>query len=258
MAVPRIVPDLSAVPEPLRPFYKKNEGAGGGFILDADPDPKLDEFRDNNRGLNRQVEELRAQMAKFEGVDPEKYKKALGALEELEKLRGKKLLDEGKVEEYLVERTAAMRTSYEQQTQQLQSARDLEKKRADSFYGQLASLKIDSAVQAAVSEIAIVRPGAMTDVLARAHRDWLVDDAGNLKPADTLINGQGDKITTMKAYAQHLLASAPYLFEGARGGGAGGSGSGGTPDGVRKIKAGSRTTAKDLEDIRDGKAVFVD
>lgn len=254
-AVPRLVTDLNTVPEALRPFYKKHDS--GGFALDSDPDPRLDEYRENNRGLNRQVEELKTQMKKFEGIDPERYQKASQALEELEKLRGKKLLDEGKVEEYLTERTVAMRSSFEQQTQQLQSARDAEKRRADNFYGQLATLKIDSAVQSAIGEIAIVRAGAMTDVLARARRDWVVDEAGNLKAADNLLDSHGDRITTMKSYAQHLLVTAPYLFEGARGGGAGGGNGGAGGDGIRRLKEGSRMTAKDLADIRDGKAIIV-
>jgi len=70
------------IPEGIREHYAEREGV---FVLDGYvPKSKLDEFRENNRGLSKKTGELEAQLLKFKDIDPTKYSEAVQKLQELE------------------------------------------------------------------------------------------------------------------------------------------------------------------------------
>ena len=95
---------------------------------------KLDEFRTNNVKLLKDMESL---SAKFEGVDIDAYNQLLVKQEALNK---KKLIDAGKIDELLEEKTKQMRVAHN---------KELEKshKVNESLQDQLAKLVIDNAVR---------------------------------------------------------------------------------------------------------------
>ncbi len=72
----------SEIPEALKEHYTEKDGVWSpdGFV----PKNKLDEFRNNNRTLSKEREELQNQLLKFKDIDPNKYAEAVTKLQELE------------------------------------------------------------------------------------------------------------------------------------------------------------------------------
>lgn len=202
----------------VKSLYVKHDD--GNFYLDVDgavAKSKVDEFRDNNIGLKRDLEELNK---KFEGVN----------LEEYESLRDKAALDDGKkrismekVDEIVAERTGAMKTAHEEALAGLNT-------QISTQGGQLNGLLIDSAVRdAAVS--AGVKKGAISDVVLRAQSTFKVVEGKALAhdvDGKVLYGKNGTDPLTASEWIGGLKISADHLFEQNKGGGAGGgSNSGG-------------------------------
>lgn len=104
------------LPEGIKEHYAQD---GDNYVLQTDNNDKIDEFRNNNRTLYRENEELKKRQAEFENQLAESQK-------EVQQRTEKELLSEGKIDELLDKRTEAMRQSYEQKineiSQQYQSA----------------------------------------------------------------------------------------------------------------------------------------
>lgn len=217
MALQFVVDSLESVPEAHRPLYAEKDGK---FILGVEgavSSDKLTEFRDNNRTLKRQNDEL---TAKFADIDPEKYRE-LTAQEQ--KLRDKQLIDSGKVDELIAERVAAMRGDHDKQLKAVAGERDGMKK-------QLESLVIDGALRDAASK-AGVAPTAIDDVLLRGRGTFrLVDGKAVAMDGDKQIFGKDGESLGVTEWVGGLAEKAPHLFPPSTGGGApkGGVGSGGT------------------------------
>ena len=89
-----VINSLSDVAEPLRGEYEERNGR---FYLKTEGDyeplvqanTKLAEFRDNNRGLNTEVTNLKKRVAEFDGIDPVEHTKLVAKVKELE-VRGVK------------------------------------------------------------------------------------------------------------------------------------------------------------------------
>jgi hypothetical protein len=82
-------------------FYVERDGA---FVLDAEgavEKSRVDEFRNNNVTLKKQLDEL---LKKYEGVDPDEARKLL---EQKQKLEEGQLLKEGDVEKIVLARVKA-------------------------------------------------------------------------------------------------------------------------------------------------------
>ena len=245
------------IPEELRQFYVEAED---GFVLDADDSElkgKVNEFRSNNRELYKENEKLKQQMEKFKDVDPEKYQEALKAQEKLEEMNEKNLLDEGKFEEAIQQRTERMRQDYEGRLQAMQEKVEALNGERDNFKNRLTETVVDSTIQQAVSNVASPRKGAMQDILSRARQLWTVDEEGNPVPLEggkVKYGTDGDGPMTPEEWAQLQLEQAPYLFESNEGGG--GHGNEGVPnrsgESVR-VHRGQNIEGVDLEAIATGK-----
>lgn len=208
-----ILDSLEGLEEAQAALYKPNDD--GKFVLQVEGNPykeKLSEFRDNNTTLQKRQQELEQQLSQFKGLDAEAAREALEAQR---KMQDKKLLDEGKVDELLEQRTQTMREDFQAQLEASNKARDDALKINSSYQNELGRLKIDTAVQAAVQKAGTVRKGAMEDILNRARTQWKIDEKGHLK-GENLFDDKGDPMT-MESYAQRLVQTAPYFFEGAEG-----------------------------------------
>src|SRR5574337_522222 len=89
--------------EAVRPLYVQQ---GDKFVLDVDgvvAKEKLDEFRNNNIELQKQIE-------KYKDVDPVKYRELMAIQK---KITEKELLDKGEVDQLVNLRVAAMRDELE-------------------------------------------------------------------------------------------------------------------------------------------------
>ncbi|MDD4931633.1 MAG: hypothetical protein PHG66_05840 [Candidatus Colwellbacteria bacterium] len=229
-----ILASLDGLSEEVAKLYK--QGGDGKFHLQTEEDEgskqKIAEFRENNIKLQKELDEIKK---KFSGVDLESL---LAAQRKLTDLGDKKLLEEGKVEELVAQKTERMRLDYEEQIKQLTAALGERDTKLTSTSQRLSEVLIDSEITKAVNAVGVVRKEAMTDIISRGRRTWhLEDNKPTPKEGDRLLYGKDGKAPlTFEEWAQALVIQAPFLFEPSSGGGAGGGagGSGGAGAGSGK------------------------
>jgi len=263
------ITSLSEVPEAYHDLYTQ---VGDEWVLDLDDTDykaKLSEFRDNNIDLRKKAERatetetklaaLTTQLKQFEGVDPEK---ARVALEQLQALEDKKLIDSGKIDELLAQRTDRMRQEHDAQLKAALTARDDAAKEAKQFRGKLSEVVIDNSLQQSIGSVATVRKGAMQDVISRGRGVWQLSDEGKPIPkkadGSVMYGKDGEHPISMEEWGQVLLAEAPYLFEGNAGGAAAGNNDGGDSGGGKVLSNDLRAIGDNLEAIADGSVEVVD
>lgn len=257
MAIPRIIKTLEEVAEPLRDLYK--EQSDGTFSLDVQgEDPKLSEFRNNNRALHNQMKELEKAMEPFKGLDPKFIEHARQAAEAAKTAEEKELLQKGDFQEIIRRRTAGIVEDSAKRVAEIQKGAQADREAAAQLRARLGQLTIDQDIQKAISAAGVKPlPGALPDILARTHRTFRINDEGGVEPVDekgeARYGSDGNPITMKEYVEKDLVASAPHLFEG--GGGGGGSGGKGQPPRGRIIDSTDALEfGKNLEDIASGKA----
>lgn len=212
MPLKAIVASLDEVPEPLREFYTARDGK---YVLDAEGvedvsglKGALGKERETRATLERTLADLRKQLG---DADPAKAREAMKTLQALE---DKKLIEEGKVEELLAQRTQRMAADYEtklRETTEALSAREQ----------QISELVIDNALRAVAAKVK-VRDTAVDDFLERGRKVYRLKD-GKAVPmnGDEVIFGKkGNEPMPMDEWAGALVSHAPHLFEGSTGSGA--------------------------------------
>ncbi len=259
-----LLKSLDEVDESLRGLYTK---VGDEYVLDTDDGDfksRIAEFRNNNIDLNKRLEalsnsaeELEKLKKQFAGLDPEQARKAIEKMQEME---DQKLIDAGKLDELLAQRTERMKSDYEGQISSYKENLEALQKERDMLKGKLQEVVIDNALQQAVTSVATVRKGAMEDVLARGRRRWRLNDDGNPVPIDddgNVIYGKDPaKPMTMAEWAQSLVQDASYLFESNTGGGGQGN-MGGSADGSIIDASNQDAINQNIEAIAAGKAKVV-
>lgn len=233
------VKKLEDVEEQYRPFYKEQDGAFVLQVEGATDKSRLDEFRTNNIALKEQLEEMQR---RFDGIDVDEARKLK---EQAEKMKEKKLLDAGKVDELLEERTKAMKAEYEKRIGELT-------KSLESAGGQLERLLIDNAIQTEAAK-AGVKTTAIEDVLLRGRARFKLKDgkAVPLDPEGKVIYGKdGTNPQSMSEWLAELAPVATHLFEPSSGGGAKPG-----PTGKPGQKVKSRKEFEALDPV--GKSAFV-
>ena len=247
------------IPEGMEQYYEEGDD---GYILSTDDKElkdKLSEFRSNNRSLFSKNEELEKKLKGLEGLDPAKYDEALKALDELEDLREKKMIEEGKMDEVLAERTEKMRATYEGKIEGMQRKLEQVTETGSKATIRLNDTLVDSAVHQAISNVGVLRKGAVFDVVHRAKGTWKLDDEQNLVPMKdekVMYGKDGDNQLTMEEWARDLLEDAPYLFESSKG--AGSRGNQGIQNGLKVVQLGDQAAFNsNLEAIAKGEVKVV-
>jgi hypothetical protein len=210
MALKSTVDTIDAVPEALREFYAEKDGK---FVLQAEglsPTARVNEFRENNLALKREMDELRA---RFDGIDPDNHRELAA---QAQKIKERKLIDAGKLDELVAERTAAMKADYEKQIGSGTATQA-------ALTRQLEALVVDNALRDAAAK-ASVRPTAVEDFLLRGKQLFRLQD-GKAVPfdGDKAIYGKDGEPLSMSEWAGSLSERAPHLFETSTGTGATGS-----------------------------------
>lgn len=258
----------SDIPEALKSEYVLKDGS---WILDAEgmvpasdltaARTRIDEFRQNNVELNEKLK-------KFDG------KKVLSAEDQQEfdrliqqqaDIDDKKLIDAGKIDELLANRTEQMRTDFEARIESLNNSLTGSKESEGKAVGRLSGVLIRSEVSKLLNDQGIVPvQGAIDDIYTRAQSIWRANDEGVLHA----VNGKGDPIyggegkeLTLAEWGQSLVKDAPFLF--AKNDGTGGDGSGTKlptgNDGIMRIpRTDEAMKSKHIADIASGKAIVVD
>jgi hypothetical protein len=232
--------DVEALPEGVRSLYVERDGK---FALDIDDDVSglksaLDKERGRASELDSEVKRIKKQ---FDGLDPEKAREALKKLSQVDE---QKLIDAGKLDEVVEQRTKAMRDDYDNKInsfdRELKEAREANEK----LTGQLSELLIDGAItEAAIA--AGVKKSAVPDVILRGRQIYkLVDGKPTPMKGEQIIYGKNPREPMPIAeWVGTLAKEADHLFEPSSGGGATNKSSASTTQGNVVII--SRETARD-------------
>ena len=169
---------------------------------------KLDEFRSNNVKLMKDMENL---TSKFEGIDVDAYQDMLS---KQEAMKTKKLIDAGKIDELLDEKTKSMR---EVHNKELSKTNEVNQ----SLQDQLAKLVIDNAVRDSAMKAGVVDTG-MDDILLRSKSIFSLKD-GKAVPTDAQGNtifGHGtSEPMSVNEWVNAQMDVAPHLFKASSGSG---------------------------------------
>lgn len=223
MAIAYTVDSLDGVPEAMHSLYAESNGK---FVLQVDgavPKTRVDEFRNNNLALKRQLDEMNV---RFDGVDPEVFRELSS---QATKLRDKKLVDSGKFDELMAARVEAMKADHDAKYGALKTERDATK-------SQLESLLIDGALRDAAMK-ASVRATAIDDVLLRGRQTFrLADGKATAFDGDKALYGKDSEPLAVSDWVVGLAERAPHLFEPSNGGNApkGGSQSAGGKNTIKR------------------------
>ena len=203
---------LDTVPEQLHSFYRKEEA--GGYTLGVEgvaPKRKVDEFRDNNRKLQTQVQELQE---KYQFVDIEEYK---SLKEKVADNDTKGFVPQTDIEKEVEKRIRKMQKEYEENTNQLNT-------QLTSQSEKLSQLLIDNEV-ATTAAGANALDTAMDDILMRVRSKFSVKDGVAVakdSAGETEYNAKGDPLTIAE-YISTMRETAPHLFKSSVGAGSTGS-----------------------------------
>jgi hypothetical protein len=169
---------------------------------------KLDEFRSNNVKLMKDMEAL---TSKFEGIDVEAYNEMKS---KQEAMKEKKLIDAGKIDELLAEKTKQMREVHNVELEKTNQVNA-------SLQDQLAKLVIDNAVRDSAVKAGVVETG-MDDILLRSKSVFSLQD-GKAVPTDAQGNtifGHGtSEPMSVNEWVKSQMDIAPHLFKASSGSG---------------------------------------
>jgi len=220
MALKAVVENQSEIPEGVESFYEEQDGK---FVLKVEgltEKSKLDEFRNSNIELKKQVDEVQETLEKFKGIDPSIAREALEVKKQME---NKELMEKGQFEE-LLEKS---RVEYEGKIEALQKHSTEQESSAKKYKDELETYRITSAVQSAVNEAGTPQSSAVADILARAKNSWSIDEKGNLFCVDeqgkARYSENGSTYMSPQEWSKELIANAPHLFVPSNGSGANGS-----------------------------------
>ncbi|MGZ4965167.1 MAG: hypothetical protein ACXWBP_10050 [Limisphaerales bacterium] len=239
------------IPAELLGHYAERDGA---WQLDVDGDAdkvlahghdalktRLDEFRQNNVTLLKQLEEQRK---KFEGIDPEEVRKLS---EEKQRLEEERQIKAGEVEKVLETRVKGIKGEWDKQLAAVASERD-------TLNSRLMAIQIDQGVIASASKRGL-RATAIPDITSRARNVFkLVNGVPTAFESDgqtVRVGKDGVAPLTLEDWVNTQAAEAPHLFESNAGGGAAGN-PGGVGNGSVKNpwKAGSINVTEQMKMLR--------
>lgn len=226
MKLKRVYDTKDEIPKEYLALYEEREGK---WHLKVEfeglaPKEKVDEFRDNNVKLTKELEDLKKQ---YGDVTPDKLKEiqaaAQKAREDARKKEEEIAIKEGKIEDVLKSRTQEMRENYEKQLGELRN-------KVSAGEAELERIIVERGIAEAAAKKKVL-PTAVEDVIMRGKTVWKLKD-GKPQPfeqkdgKEELRYGKDGKVLTFETWLDQLATSAPHLFEASAGSGASGKGGG--------------------------------
>lgn len=203
------------IPAEFQSLYVERDGA---FFLDVEgavEKARLDEFRNNNLALQREIDALKE---KYKGIDPQ----AIAKLEEdKRKAEEARALKDGQIDQIVASRVKP----FQDQLQEHKAAQE-------RLLQELSVVKINNAAISAATKRGM-RATAIPDLTSRARAVFRLDNNGNPVP---YIDGavrygkDGTSPMTVDEWAEGLVQAAPHLFESSAGSGAASQSSGGAQE----------------------------
>jgi len=225
MALPKTVAKdefEKTIPEAAREHYSLDEQSGE-YHLGLVPKGELNQFRDNNINLQKELKALKDKAELYKDIDPEAARQALAKIKELGSNGDGKDL----IEKAVNERVANMKKAHEADLTKLTETNS-------SLQSRLTNVLVNQKLgELALSKDVGIKPEAVSVLQLMAERVWSLDDKGNPIAKDSsgsIMYGNDGKPLEMKAWIVAQRTEHPYLFNQPTGSGAngpkGGNGSG--------------------------------
>lgn len=236
MGLKAILSSLEGVHEEVAKLYKK--GDDGKFHLDVEglvDKGKLDEFRSNNTSLKADLEAKMAELAKYAGIDPLKYKELMDKVKNEEE---KKLLGEGKLEEVVQQRIESMRKDFEDKLAAKDKAIAKAEEDRKSALGERDSYIVESELRRAVDNPDLgFHQGVFDLVKNQVHKEFVYKDGKvtRVKQDGSPVFGPKGEPGTIGEFLTEVAKLSPYLVKGSTGGGAR-PGQNGVPPGTKTMR----------------------
>jgi hypothetical protein len=217
---------VDEVPEGLKEFAKTEDGK---VTVNVAPTVKLDEFRNKNIDLSRQLEAAAPTLARIKqiaGDDLDAFVNDLNGLRDIDRrVKDGELKTDDQIEQAVQDRIKVLKDGYEDNSKALRKELTETQKTATSLTERLNRTHIDKEVTAAVIvPESGVRPEALPDVLQRAYGLFKVEDGALVaKRGESIVYGSnGADSITVSEWLVKLRDEAPHYFKGNNGGGASG------------------------------------
>ncbi len=221
-----VLSSLEGLDEATAKLYTKESDSR--FVLNVDglvPSGKLDEFRTNNVELKKQLDEMKAQLEKFSGVDLAKYQEAMKAIENDQE---KKLLKEGKIDEVFQLRTEKMRQTYEEQLKAKDAAIAAAHKERDAAIESQNNYIVRSELTRVASDPEAGFQDDLAGLVAeQVSKEFRVKDGKVIRvdaKGNPVFGSNGDP-ATIAEFLQEVVKTRPYLIRASNGSGARNNGS---------------------------------
>lgn len=250
MPLQRELESLEGVPEALAEHYVQDPGSGK-FVITVDglvPKTKLDEFRNTNTNLMKDLQTARLEADRIRdeyGVTPDEVRELKTTVESI---KDKKILDDEGIEALVEKRIATVKAEAFQDKKTLEKQIDLLGKDREIWAQKYQRTVIERELKDAALQ-AGVKPTALTDVVLRGSSMWHLNDDGRIvakdHTGDMMYGADGVSLLNPKEWMEtQLREAAPHFFEPSGGGGAtGGGGPGGSPRMTVRSKSDLKTPA---------------
>lgn len=246
------------IPEAARGMYEKT---AEGYVLAEDyviKDERVDEFRDNNRQLKAELDQMRTEYGRlqkqFEGVDPEQFQKFREQLARVQEDEERQLIASGQIDEVVKRRTARILDEKNSMFEAKSAAYSELEKNYNQLRDKFATSQARQQMDILMSERGLrLRPQARQLMESQVTRDWTTDEKGRLTLRDsTMIGETGDPMSPIE-YVDRMVTQMDFLFEPNTGGGAGG-GDSATSRREKVVRSGDMDAiSANLADIASGK-----
>lgn len=218
---------VDQVPEGLKEYAK--EGEDGKVSVNVVPNAKLDEFRDKNIQLSKQLEAVSPvldRVKRIAGDDLDAFESDISGLRDIaRRVQDGELKTDDQIENAVQDRLKVLRDGFEENNKALNRQLGEKTNEVQTLKQRLDRTRIDKDVTAAVIvPESGVRAEALPDVLERAYRLFKVEEDGLVpKKGESVIYGaDGASPMTVSEWLVKLRDEAPHYFKGNGGGGAGG------------------------------------
>ena len=172
---------------------------------------------EEKRQLSDQLKEAQQNAKRFEGLDMDKIKTMIDSMEASAEA---KLISEGKIDEVIAARTAAVKSSYEDKYTEKDSEIATLNQRNDLLQGKYEGKLIGDAIQSEAMKQGMI-PGAIEDAIVNSRGLFKIGDDGNIEATkiDEFINSPERFIKSLKESRPHYWPSnADFRLSGSDGG----------------------------------------
>lgn len=245
----------------VQAYYKKSDDEGK-YALDLeggddDATKKLKEFRNNNIALQKAQKDLEDKLKGYEGIDADAAREALKQAQEM---KDKNLMDQGKFDELMEQRTDRMKKEYEGQIKSWKTKAETAESSAGTYKSKLEEVLIDAELSKALSKVGTLKQDSLEYLLPRGKKTWkLNEETTSMTPigedGNVLYGSDAKTPLTADEWAKGIAQTTPWFFEDTKGAGASGSGGRqGRNIGDKMIDASDKSAfGSNLEDIAKGK-----